>query len=45
MLETFLHSVMERAKIIGNSSFVNFNSGPKERYLEEVKIEENKREY
>lgn len=26
---------MERTKIIRNSSFMNFNSSPKERYLEE----------
>jgi len=37
MLETLLHTVMERTKIIRNSSFMNFNSSPKERYLEKGK--------
>lgn len=42
MLETFLHTVVERTKIIRNSSFMDFNSGPKERYLEEGKKKEGK---
>lgn len=34
---------MERTKIIRNSSFMNFNSSPKERYLEEGKKKERKK--
>lgn len=33
---------MERTKIVGNSSFMNSNSSPKEGYLEEGKKEEKK---